>query len=192
MNNYTLWCFGYHSAAWGREDSMNCPNSPECVTYIPAYTTKLRPVNKTISKGQTTQRNSHSVNMCRILITTDTHKNHLKFRCTSVSPVLWMQTAFQSIYADWGSSACFNNAHTVWHRNKVLVLLLLLLSFTCRTGMFTRWVLPCAVYIRLYKATGEGLLETARKQVQWKPAIWAQDWTFPSLRLHIHISKRIF
>lgn len=66
--HYKITQLHYHSAAWGRGDSMNCPNCPECVTYIPAYTTKLRPVNKTISEGQTTQRNSHSVNECRILI----------------------------------------------------------------------------------------------------------------------------
>lgn len=81
---------------------MNCPSCPECVTYIPACETKLRPVNKTISEGQTAQRSCPSGNKRRFSNKrTQTHKNHLrrdeKLGCTRVSPV---QAAFQPVYAE--------------------------------------------------------------------------------------------
>lgn len=202
MNNYTLWCFGYRSAAWdqipkgmraccspdGRENSINCPNCPVCVTYIPVYMTKPRSAKRTISDGQTTQRTPHSLNMCAILLINYRYaEKPLEVRGkvelhTSASLVLCIQTAFQPIDPEWGSSAHFSNAHSLAQEQGPSPPP----PFTCRTGMFTRWVLPGAVCIRLYKATGEGLLD-ARKQVQWKPAIQEHERTFPSPCLRSHI-----
>lgn len=149
-----------------REDSINCPNGPVCVTYIPVYMTKPRSAKRTISNGQTTQRTPHSLNMRTILLINyrDAEKP-LEVRGkvelhTSASLVLCIQTAFQPIDPEWGSSAHLSNAHSLAQEQGPSPPP----PFTCRTGMFTRWVLPGAVYIRLHKATGEGLLD-ARKQV---------------------------
>lgn len=138
----------------GWEDGINCPNCPVCVTYIPVYTTKPRPAKKTISDGQTTQRNSHSVNIQHSPTETPLEERGKVEMHTWVSLVLWIQTAFWSIDPEW--SAFQQRSHCLAREQGPSPPPLI-----CRRGMFTRWVLPGAVYIRLYKATGEGLLETA-------------------------------
>lgn len=182
-----------HVARWTAQGTawtvITVRGTPVCVTYIPVYVTKPGPVNKTISDGQTTQRNSLIQN--KLWIHGDSAggerkslDGHFNFTCAlNVNSI--------PVYLSRARVKCSFQQHS-----RCLALErgsspppLLLLSFTCTTGMFTRWVLPCAVYIRLYKATGTGLLEPARKQVQWKVAIQVHERTFPSPR---HLKTNIF
>lgn len=197
MSNYTLWCFGYRSAAWGQiekgmraccsldgwEDGINCPNCPVCVTYIPVYTTKPRPAKKTISDGQTTQRNSHSVN--NIL----PQKHHLrweeKLRCTLEFHLCSESKQRSGLLIQ--SEVLFSNAHTVWHGNKVPLLLLLLYA---EEGCLQGVSCPVPSTYGSIKPQERACWKRPRKQVRWKPAIQVHEGTFPMPLIRIHVSKK--